>query len=149
MLYNMELKKILNQEAALITQQPISHEIEGVEVIIKPLTVKQLMLINPYLTKIAADDLSTMQEMIETADYAKIPELIDNYLGEIKSIIEVVTGETFEDTATIQDYFILLFLILSRSGQLYFQKSIILTAEMSQSDRTEIIAAQKFLTSLN
>ena len=146
----MDLQQIMKLEADLIVKAPTKYVLKsGYEIMINTLTVKQVMLIHPYLTIITAEDLTEMQRMIEELDFANIPVIMSKYIEPISKIIEIAINEDITEKADFEEFFQIILIILSKLGNLYFRKSIILMQKMSLERPTEIIAARKFLTSLN
>ena len=117
-------------EVDLITSAPLEHKIGEKKIVIKTLTVKQIMTIYPWLVKIKSGDLQKCQSMVESFDFSELNEIIKNNLHPIQSIITEIIGEDLSEIATFEDYFKLLVMIYTRIGNLSFQKSIILTSQI-------------------
>ena len=129
---------------------------------IKPLTVRQLININPHLAKISMLDefQDYLKEAQDNADengeigdiYAnKLVSLVGLYAEEVNSVVTIIIGRDISDEATPEDYVYLLSAIIYRMGGKSFLKSIRLSQNLSPHSKAGLIAAenrlQLFLTS--
>ena len=97
----MDLTTLLNRENELLLRKPITHTVKGTDVVINTLTVAQISDINPYLMEIGTEDITLSQKMIETFDYAKLPEMIERCLPALRKIVEIIHGDDLSDIAEL------------------------------------------------
>ena len=135
----MDIINFLEQDASDILMLPFTFK----EWQVKPLTVAQVIAINPILSKIVIDDIGDLESSLKDG---KIEDLISFQVKYAKHVTDVVTTIIGEDISTkvTNDEIMTLFLaILYRMGGKSFLKSINLIQKLSLQTRTELIAAQE------
>lgn len=135
----MDIINFLEQDASDILMLPFTFK----EWQVKPLTVAQVIAINPILSKIVIDDIGDLESSLKDG---KIEDLISFQVKYAKQVNDVVTNIIGEDISTkvTNDEIMTLFLaILYRMGGKSFLKSINLIQKLSLQTRTELIAAQE------
>ncbi len=123
---------------------------------IKPITVRQMIKISPYLAKITL--LDDFQDCINEAQndseengdikdiYAsKLVSLVGKYAEDINEVLRIVLGRDISEEATPEDYVYLLSAIIYRMGGKSFLKSIRLSQNLSPHSKAGLIAAENRL----
>lgn len=143
------ISEYLKLDAADILRTPF--KIRDIE--IKPLTFRQVLNINPYISKIAIDDyLSQLKEAQENSkgnevDLSKAIQLLDRYGELVYKVLEEIIGNEQAKKCTSEEVCLVFAAIISRLGDQSFLMSINLAQQLSLQTRTGLIAAQKRLSS--
>ena len=142
------ISEYLKLDAADILRTPF--KIRDIE--IRPLTFRQVLNINPYVSRIVIDDfLSLLREAQEQSkgdevDLSKAIVLIGTYGELVYKILEEIIGEEQAKKCTPEEVCLVFAAIISRMGDQSFLMSINLVQQLSLQTRTGLIAAQKSLT---
>lgn len=144
----MTLEQFLTLEADDILRIPYVHTFgKDRKVEVKPLTIGLYIKINPYLTEISKENVTSIRESAEQNNFEEMPELFDKYIIPIFAIIKAITNATDKDIEEMEfrDIYIIFLSVLSRMGVKSFQMSIITGNVLSRNQESEIIAASHSL----
>ena len=84
----MEIDNFLKQDASDILRLPCTFK----KWQIKPLTVAQMIKINPILAKISLSDIDNLETDIRDNKLSKLVEYQTKYISEINDIITAIIG---------------------------------------------------------
>lgn len=126
---------------------------------VKPLTVRQTIEINPYVAKLSLDEfkddlndaLNDLDENMKVKEPKadKLIKFIERYAETVNKIVTIVIGEDISSKATWEDYVYILAATVFRMGGTNFLKSTRLAKNLGLQGEAELIAADKYLTSLS
>lgn len=135
----VELVKI-EQEAIL--RKPF--KLEGHEEIeIRPLTVGQMIEINPYLMAIQQEDeLDKISKIADEGSFSEALKYTQKYLPILVKIIDIVLGKEKAKELTPDEVLITFIALVKRIQLKSFLKSIIQVTGMSLQSKEEIIASE-------
>ena len=141
---NQTIEEFLLQDSENILRLPFKYKDWSV----RPVTVAQMVKIQPYIAKITKIDLDSLQESIENGRISDFIEFFGTYGSDVKIIVDtIVDGDT--EAATPDDYMALLIGTLYRLGNKSFLKSINLIQRLSLQTRSGLIAAEtRYVTSM-
>lgn len=137
----MELEELLKIESDAILHKPMHIDVGEEKIEIKPLTIAQLIEINPYLIKIKKEDWSKFDEFISKRDTNDTLEYMNKYLPLLLKVVNICTGKDLSKSATMDQILYIFFCIHQRMQAESFLKSIILVQRMSLQTQEGIIAA--------
>lgn len=134
-----------------IEEEAILHkpfQLEGHDdIVIKPLTVGQMMAVNPYLIALQEEDEGEkICNIISTNDFKQALLIIDKYMPRVINVVEIVIGEDKCKDLTPDEILILFVALVKRIQTNSFLNSIILMQRMSLNSKEGIIASQKYIT---
>ena len=134
-----------------IEEEAILHkpfQLEGHDdIVIKPLTVRQMMAVNPYLIALQEEDEGEkICNIISANDFKQALLIIDKYMPRVINVVEIVIGEGKCMDLTPDEILILFVALVKRIQTNSFLNSIILMQRMSLNSKEGIIASQKYIT---
>ena len=138
---NGSIESFMLDDVDVIRKSPFKY----MEWEIKPLTVEQMIKINPYILAIAKQDMDEFQEFVETGKISEFCKLFDKYGEAVQYVVNTIVGEDISNKITPDDYIALFIGIIYRMGNKSFQKSISLIQKLSLQTRAGIIAAEERL----
>jgi hypothetical protein len=142
---NQTIEEFLLQDSENILRLPFKYK----DWLIYPLSMDQVVKIQPYVAKITKIDLDGLQESIENGRMSYFIEFFGKYGKDIIFIVNTIAGEDISEKATPDDYMALLIGTLYRMGKSSFLKSINLIQRLSLQTRAGLIAAEKrYVTSM-
>ena len=136
-----KIEDFLLQDSENILRLPFKYR----DWIIRPVTVAQMVKIQPYVAKITKADLDGLQESIENGRISDFIDFFGKYGTDITIIVNSIVGKDISAKATNDDYMALLIGALYRMGNQSFLKSINLIQKLSLQTRAGLIAAEKRL----
>lgn len=147
-IYNMteSVADLARIEKEAILRQPFVLDRDK-DIKIYPLTVRQMIDINPLLIGLLEeDDFDQIIKIVDEDDFKKGLMIMQKYLPIMIKIITVIIGKEKTD-ALVSDEILLLFnAIVHRMGTKSFLSSIILASRMSLNKKEEIIASRQYIT---
>ena len=136
-----DLEELLNIEAEAILRKPFKYVKEDLVIEIKPVTVAQMIEINPFLIRIKKEDWSHLEEDIKKGDISKTLEYMDKYLLIMSSVLNIIVGKDISTQITNDDMLLLFLAAYKRIQGSSFLKSIDLIQKLSPNTKAGIIAA--------
>lgn len=142
---NQTIEEFLLQDSENILRLPYKYK----EWTVYPLSMAQVVKIQPYVAKITKADLDLSEEYIKSAKISDFIELLGKYGEDVMFIVNTIVGEDISEKATPDDYMALILGTLYRMGKTSFLKSINLIQRLSLQTRAGLIAAEKrYVTSM-
>ena len=135
----MDIINFLEQDASDILMLPFTFK----EWQVKPLTVAQVIAINPILSKIVLDDIGDLESSIKDGKIESLISFQIKYAKQVNDVVTTIIGEDISTKVTNDEIMTLFLAILYRMGGKSFLKSINLIQKLSLQTRTELIAAQE------
>lgn len=135
----MDIINFLEQDASDILMLPFTFK----EWQVKPLTVAQVIAINPILSKIVLDDIGDLESSLKDGKIENLISFQIKYAKQVNDVVTTIIGEDISTKVTNDEIMTLFLAILYRMGGKSFLKSINLTQKLSLQTRTELIAAQE------
>ena len=135
----MSIDSFLQQDSSDILRLPFTFK----EWQIKPLTVAQMIKINPILAKILLSDIDNLENDIKENKLSKLIEFQTKYINEINGIITAIIGEDISEKINSDEMMTLFLAIIYRMGGKSFPKSISLILKLSLQTKAGLIAAQE------
>ena len=135
----MDIINFLEQDASDILMLPFTFK----EWQVKPLTVAQVIAINPILSKIVLDDIGDLESSLKDGKIENLISFQIKYAKLINDVVTTIIGEDISAKVTNDEIMTLFLAILYRMGGKSFLKSINLIQKLSLQTRTELIAAQE------
>lgn len=135
----MSIDSFLQQDSSDILRLPFTFK----EWQIKPLTVAQMIKINPILAKILLSDIDNLENDIKENKLSKLIEFQTKYINEINSIVTAIIGEDISEKINSDEMMTLFLAIIYRMGGQSFPKSISLILKLSLQTKAGLIAAQE------
>ena len=135
----MDIINFLEQDASDILMLPFTFK----EWQVKPLTVAQVIAINPILSKIVLDDIGDLESSIKDGKIDSLISFQIKYAKQVNDVVTTIIGEDISSKVTNDEIMTLFLAILYRMGGKSFLKSINLIQKLSLQTRTELIAAQE------
>lgn len=135
----MDIINFLEQDASDILMLPFTFK----EWQIKPLTVAQVIAINPILSKIVLDDIGDLESSLKDGKIESLISFQIKYAKQVNDVVTTIIGEDISSKVTNDEIMTLFLAILYRMGGKSFLKSINLIQKLSLQTRTELIAAQE------
>ena len=135
----MDIINFLEQDASDILMLPFTFK----EWQVKPLTVAQVIAINPILSKIVLDDIGDLESSLKDGKIESLISFQINYAKQVNDVVTTIIGEDISTKVTNDEIMTLFLAILYRMGGKSFLKSINLIQKLSLQTRTELIAAQE------
>ena len=135
----MDIINFLEQDASDILMLPFTFK----EWQVKPLTVAQVIAINPILSKIVLDDIVDLESSLKDGKIESIISFQIKYAKQVNDVVTTIIGEDISAKVTNDEIMTLFLAILYRMGGKSFLKSINLIQKLSLQTRTELIAAQE------
>lgn len=135
----MDIINFLEQDASDILMLPFTFK----EWQVKPLTVAQVIAINPILSKIVLDDIGDLESSLKDGKIEKLISFQIKYAKQVNDVVTTIIGEDISTKVTNDEIMTLFLAILYRMGGKSFLKSINLIQKLSLQTRTELIAAQE------
>ena len=89
----MSIDSFLQQDSSDILRLPFTFK----EWQIKPLTVAQMIKINPILAKILLSDIDNLENDIKENKLSKLIEFQTKYINEINGIVTAIIGEDISE----------------------------------------------------
>ncbi len=132
-------------EAEAITRKPFEFKIGEESIFIKPITVRQMIEINPLLMLIKKEDWDNMEKDIQKSDISYTLKYMSKYLVVMNKVINIIVGKDISDKITPDDMLLLFLATYKRIQNTSFLKSIILIQKLSLQTRSGIIAASTIL----
>jgi len=136
---NQTIEEFLLQDSENILRLPFKYK----DWLIYPLSMAQLVKIQPYVAKITKVDLDGLQESIENGRLSDFLDFFGKYGKDIIFIVNTIAGEDISEKATPDDCMAILIGVLYRMGKSSFLKSINLIQRLSLQTRAGLIAAEK------
>lgn len=135
----MDIINFLEQDASDILMLPFTFK----EWQVKPLTVAQVIAINPILSKIVLDDIGDLESSLKDGKIERLISFQIKYAKQVNDVVTTIIGEDISSKVTNDEIMTLFLAILYRMGGKSFLKSINLIQKLSLQTRTELIAAQE------
>lgn len=135
----MDIINFLEQDASDILMLPFTFK----EWQVKPLTVAQVIAINPILSKIVIDDIGDLESSLKDGKIESLISFQIKYAKQVNDVVTTIIGEDISTKVTNDEIMTLFLAILYRMGGKSFLKSINLIQKLSLQTRTELIAAQE------
>lgn len=135
----MDIINFLEQDASDILMLPFTFK----EWQVKPLTVAQVIAINPILSKIVLDDIGDLESSLKDGKIESLISFQIKYAKQVNDVVTTIVGEDISSKVTNDEIMTLFLAILYRMGGKSFLKSINLIQKLSLQTRTELIAAQE------
>lgn len=135
----MDIINFLEQDASDILMLPFTFK----EWQVKPLTVAQVIAINPILSKIVLDDIGDLESSLKDGKIENLISFQIKYAKQVSDVVTTIIGEDISTKVTNDEIITLFLAILYRMGGKSFLKSINLIQKLSLQTRTELIAAQE------
>lgn len=135
----MDIINFLEQDASDILMLPFTFK----EWQVKPLTVAQVIAINPILSKIVLDDIWDLESSLKDGKIENLISFQIKYAKQVNDVVTTIIGEDISTKVTNDEIMTLFLAILYRMGGKSFLKSINLIQKLSLQTRTELIAAQE------
>ena len=135
----MDIINFLEQDASDILMLPFTFK----EWQVKPLTVAQVIAINPILSKIVLDDIGDLESSIKDGKIENLISFQIKYAKQVNDVVTTIIGEDISTKVTNDEIMTLFLAILYRMGGKSFLKSINLIQKLSLQTRTGLIAAQE------
>ena len=135
----MDIINFLEQDASDILMLPFTFK----EWQVKPLTVAQVIAINPILSKIVLDDIGDLESSLKDGKIENLISFQIKYAKQVSDVVTTIIGEDISTKVTNDEIMTLFLAILYRMGGKSFLKSINLIQKLSLQTRTELIAAQE------
>ena len=135
----MDIINFLEQDASDILMLPFTFK----EWQVKPLTVAQVIAINPILSKIVIDDIGDLESSLKDGKIENLISFQIKYAKQVSDVVTTIIGEDISTKVTNDEIMTLFLAILYRMGGKSFLKSINLIQKLSLQTRTELIAAQE------
>ena len=135
----MDIINFLEQDASDILMLPFTFK----EWQVKPLTVGQVIAINPILSKIVLDDIGDLESSLKDGKIENLISFQIKYAKQVNDVVTTIIGEDISTKVTNDEIMTLFLAILYRMGGKSFLKSINLIQKLSLQTRTELIAAQE------
>lgn len=135
----MSIDSFLQQDSSDILRLPFTFK----EWQIKPLTVAQMIKINPILAKILLSDIDNLENDIKENKLSKLIEFQTKYINEINGIVTAIIGEDISEKINSDEMMTLFLAIIYRMGGASFPKSISLILKLSLQTKAGLIAAQE------
>lgn len=135
----MSIDSFLQQDSSDILRLPFTFK----EWQIKPLTVAQMIKINPILAKILLSDIDNLENDIKENKLSKLIEFQTKYINEINGIVTAIIGEDISEKINSDEMMTLFLAIIYRMGGQSFPKSISLILKLSLQTKAGLIAAQE------
>ena len=135
----MDIINFLEQDASDILMLPFTFK----EWQVKPLTVAQVITINPILSKIVLDDIGDLESSLKDGKIENLISFQIKYAKQVNDVVTTIIGEDISTKVTNDEIMTLFLAILYRMGGKSFLKSINLIQKLSLQTRTELIAAQE------
>lgn len=135
----MDIINFLEQDASDILMLPFTFK----EWQVKPLTVAQVIAINPILSKIVLDDIGDLESSLKDGKIENLISFQIKYTKQVNDVVTTIIGEDISTKVTNDEIMTLFLAILYRMGGKSFLKSINLIQKLSLQTRTELIAAQE------
>ena len=135
----MDIINFLEQDASDILMLPFTFK----EWQVKPLTVAQVIAINPILSKIVLDDICDLESSLKDGKIESLISFQIKYAKQVNDVVTTIIGEDISAKVTNDEIMTLFLAILYRMGGKSFLKSINLIQKLSLQTRTELIAAQE------
>ena len=135
----MDIINFLEQDASDILMLPFTFK----EWQVKPLTVAQVIAINPILSKIVFDDIGDLESSLKDGKIENPISFQIKYAKQVNEVVTTIIGEDISTKVTNDEIMTLFLAILYRMGGKSFLKSINLIQKLSLQTRTELIAAQE------
>ena len=135
----MDIINFLEQDASDILMLPFTFK----EWQVKPLTVAQVIAINPILSKIVLDDIGDLESNLKDGKMENLISFQIKYAKQVNDVVTTIIGEDISSKVTNDEIMTLFLAILYRMGGKSFLKSINLIQKLSLQTRTELIAAQE------
>lgn len=135
----MDIINFLEQDASDILMLPFTFK----EWQVKPLTVAQVIAINPILSKIVLDDIGDLESSLKDGKIESLISFQIKYAKQVNDVVTTIIGEDISTKVTNDEIMTLFLAILYRMGGKSFLKSINLIQKLSLQTRTELIAAQE------
>ena len=135
----MDIINFLEQDASDILMLPFTFK----EWQVKPLTVAQVIAINPILSKIVLDDIGDLESSLKDGKIERLISFQIKYAKQVNDVVTTIIGEDISTKVTNDEIMTLFLAILYRMGGKSFLKSINLIQKLSLQTRTELIAAQE------
>ena len=142
-----DLDELLSFEAEAILRKPFKYVNGDLELEIKPITVKQMIEINPLIISIKKEDWSHLEEDIHKGDISKSLEYMNKYMQVMSTILNIIVGRDVSAEVTPDDMLMLFLATYRRIQGASFLKSINLVQKLSPQTKAGIIAA--YTTSKN
>ena len=135
----MDIINFLEQDASDILMLPFTFK----EWQVKPLTVAQVIAINPILSKIVLDDIGDLESSLKDGKIENLISFQIKYAKQVNDVVTTIIGEDISTKVTNDEIMTLFLAILYRMGGKSSLKSINLIQKLSLQTRTELIAAQE------
>ena len=135
----MDIINFLEQDASDILMLPFTFK----EWQVNPLTVAQVIAINPILSKIVIDDIGDLESSLKDGKIENLISFQIKYAKQVNDVVTTIIGEDISTKVTNDEIMTLFLAILYRMGGKSFLKSINLIQKLSLQTRTELIAAQE------
>ena len=133
-------------EKEAILRQPFVLDRDK-NIIVYPLTVRQMIDINPLLIGLLEEgDFEQIIKIVEEDDIKNGLVIMQKYLPKMVKIISAIIGEEKAKTLVSDEILLLFNAIVHRMGTKSFLSSIILASRMSLNKKEEIIASRQYIT---
>ena len=133
-------------EKEAILRQPFVLDRDK-NIIVYPLTVRQMIDINPLLIGLLEeDDFEQIIKIVNEDDFKNGLVIMQKYLPIMVKIISAIIGKEKAETLVSDEILLLFNAIVHRMGTKSFLSSIILASRMSLNKKEEIIASRQYIT---
>jgi len=137
------LEDIIRFEEQAILRKPFTLEGHDDKIKIYPLTIGQMIEINPYLIAIQKEDeLDKLSKISDEGSFNEALKYTQKYLPIFMNIIEIVIGKGNAKELTPDEVLITFVALIKRIQVKSFLKSIIQATGMSLNRKEEIIASE-------
>lgn len=140
------VEELASMQAEAILRTPF--ELQGhKDIKIKPLTIGQMIAINPYLIAIQKEDeLEKIAKLSTEQDFEDALKYMQKYMPIMVKVIDVIVGKGKAEKLTPDEVVITFTALVKRMQIKSFLKSIILATGMSLNTKEGIIASQQYIT---
>lgn len=136
-----DLDELLSIEAEAILRKPFKYVNGDLILEIKPITVAQMIAINPLIINIKKEDWSHLEEDIKKGDISQTLEYMNKYMPIMSSVLNIIVGKDISTEVTPDDMLLLFLATYKRIQGTSFLKSINLVQKLSPQTKAGIIAA--------
>ena len=141
-----EMDDVARIEKEAILRQPFVLDRDK-NIIVYPLTVRQMIDINPLLIGLLEeDDFEQIIKIVNEDDFKNGLVIMQKYLPIMVKIISAIIGKEKAETLVSDEILLLFNAIVHRMGTKSFLSSIILASRMSLNKKEEIIASRQYIT---
>ncbi len=137
------IAELIRIEADAMLRKPF---ILNEKIKIYPLTVGQMIDVNPLLISLQEEDeFEKIEKVANEDDFNEALKIIDKYLPIMIKVIEIIVGKNKCNDMTPDDILITFIAIVKRIQTRSFLSSIIQMTRMSLNEKEGIIASRKYI----